>query len=429
MALETAGKGTLIILAVLCLDLQGNAQPLELNFEEASRSLLIHAALENASDYLVQVTLALPNLEYLQTVLNTLSFPIMFNEVTEINSINTTTVCTQTVSGNECRCQPSYVWPQNICFTYGTCDGIIGDTCSCINGLPPEGQLCWPNGSQPVWADLDVEVRVPLSFVPAADVFNTVRRILKGLPLPLHIAASVKIVDVAFTTGCASNTNETLQCHCEEQFFWSCDLCEAYGACKSPSVTGPCQCINQLPPDGQLCRATPNITQCPATTPGRRFLLLVFYSIRNNMKGHFLLLRVACILYREHVNNNSTTNNNDIHRPNNSNANDHGVDNNNDIHRPNNSNANDHGVDNNNDIHRPNNSNANDHGVDNNNDIHRPNNSNANDHGVDNNNDIHRTNNGTANDHGIDTNNEDIGNSSDNKADLNSINNDGTTNN
>lgn len=44
-----------------------------------------------ASDYLVQVTLSLSNLEYLQTVLKTLHFPIMFNEVTEINSINTTT--------------------------------------------------------------------------------------------------------------------------------------------------------------------------------------------------------------------------------------------------------------------------------------------------------------------------------------------------
>lgn len=44
-------------------------------------------------------------------------------------------------------------------------------------------------------------MRVPLSLVPAADVFNTVRRILKELPLPLHIAAPVKIVDVAFTTG------------------------------------------------------------------------------------------------------------------------------------------------------------------------------------------------------------------------------------
>lgn len=147
MALETAGRGTLIILAVLCLDLQGDAQPLELNFEvgavfscgafscfssvllmeshfsrkhqalhsfmqdkkERVRfvveffieynlfSLIKHdqinhfTALETALDYLVQVTLALPNLEYLQTVLNTLSFPIMFNEVTEINSINTTT--------------------------------------------------------------------------------------------------------------------------------------------------------------------------------------------------------------------------------------------------------------------------------------------------------------------------------------------------
>lgn len=48
-------------------------------------------ALETASDYLVQVTLALPNLEYLQTMLNTLSLPTMFNEDTEINSINTTT--------------------------------------------------------------------------------------------------------------------------------------------------------------------------------------------------------------------------------------------------------------------------------------------------------------------------------------------------
>lgn len=44
-------------------------------------------------------------------------------------------------------------------------------------------------------------MRVPLSLVPAADVFNTVRQILKLLPFPLHIAASVQIVDVTFTTG------------------------------------------------------------------------------------------------------------------------------------------------------------------------------------------------------------------------------------
>lgn len=33
MAIEMAGTGTLLLLAVLCLDLQGDAQPLELNFE------------------------------------------------------------------------------------------------------------------------------------------------------------------------------------------------------------------------------------------------------------------------------------------------------------------------------------------------------------------------------------------------------------
>lgn len=47
-----------------------------------------------------------------------------------------------------------------------------------------------------------------------------------------------------------------LQCHCEEEFFWSCDQCEAYGACNSSRVGEPCQCINQLPTDGQLCRAS-----------------------------------------------------------------------------------------------------------------------------------------------------------------------------
>lgn len=153
MALETAGTGTFVILAVLCLNLQGDAQPLELNFEvgavfscgdpscfssvllmeshfsrkrqaphtfmqekkERVRfmvevfieynlfSLIKHdqinhfTALLTASDYLVQVTLALSNLDYLQTALNTLSFPIMFNEVTEINSINTTTGTSSTL--------------------------------------------------------------------------------------------------------------------------------------------------------------------------------------------------------------------------------------------------------------------------------------------------------------------------------------------
>ena len=54
-------------------------------------------------------------------------------------------VCTQSVYGSVCRCQQPYVWPSIICLAYGACDSIIGDTCSCINGLPPIGQLCQLN--------------------------------------------------------------------------------------------------------------------------------------------------------------------------------------------------------------------------------------------------------------------------------------------
>lgn len=57
--------------------------------------------------------------------------------------------CTQTIFGYECRCQQPYVWPHHMCLFYGACDRIAADTCGCIRGLPAEGQLCQPNGSQP----------------------------------------------------------------------------------------------------------------------------------------------------------------------------------------------------------------------------------------------------------------------------------------
>lgn len=45
-------------------------------------------------------------------------------------------------------------------------------------------------------------MRVPVFLVPAAEVFNSVRQILKGLPLPQYITAFLlQVVDVAFTTG------------------------------------------------------------------------------------------------------------------------------------------------------------------------------------------------------------------------------------
>ena len=62
--------------------------------ENASRSLvyfLCFAASQNILDYFFQVTLSVSDLEYLQTVLKMLSFPVIINNVTEIHSINMTT--------------------------------------------------------------------------------------------------------------------------------------------------------------------------------------------------------------------------------------------------------------------------------------------------------------------------------------------------
>lgn len=52
--------------------------------------------------------------------------------------------------------------------------------------------------------------------------------------------------------GCYPNSNGGLQCQCEEQFSWSCDKCDIYGAC-SNATRQTCRCINELPSDGQFC--------------------------------------------------------------------------------------------------------------------------------------------------------------------------------
>lgn len=52
--------------------------------------------------------------------------------------------------------------------------------------------------------------------------------------------------------GCYPNSTGGLQCECEEQFAWSCDKCNMYGAC-SDATGQTCRCINGLPTDGEFC--------------------------------------------------------------------------------------------------------------------------------------------------------------------------------
>ena len=44
------------------------------------------------------------------------------------------------------------------------------------------------------------------------------------------------------------------QCRCEDQYRWSCDLCQKYAPCDI-ITNDTCGCINAIPPDGQYCQS------------------------------------------------------------------------------------------------------------------------------------------------------------------------------
>ncbi|KAI9533359.1 hypothetical protein NQZ68_024413, partial [Dissostichus eleginoides] len=54
--------------------------------------------------------------------------------------------CSPSSSGYQCRCEDQYRWSCDQCLQYTSCDNITGDTCGCINAIPPDGQYCQPSG-------------------------------------------------------------------------------------------------------------------------------------------------------------------------------------------------------------------------------------------------------------------------------------------
>ncbi len=42
----------------------------------------------------------------------------------------------------QCKCEGLFVWPNDTCHSYESCDDITDGSCTCINGLPTEGQFC-----------------------------------------------------------------------------------------------------------------------------------------------------------------------------------------------------------------------------------------------------------------------------------------------
>lgn len=136
----------------------------------------------NSSEYELQAVINISDLERLQQLLSTYTFPLMISSEAEIISVDTTTgityfhfvakakhtltlpanmslnlavarsllfpVCSSNMTGYQCRCEQNFKWSYNTCISDGACDAIIADTCGCINALPSDGQYCQPNTSR-----------------------------------------------------------------------------------------------------------------------------------------------------------------------------------------------------------------------------------------------------------------------------------------
>ncbi|XP_036003531.1 adhesion G-protein coupled receptor F1-like [Fundulus heteroclitus] len=158
MALPKLVQFAVILLVIYyTLDKSGFRQPVSVFFEElnAIKSTSLHErekreTTTNFTDYEIQVVVRLSDLGVLQMVLNNLTYPILINSTTEIFQIDTTTVCSSTISGYQCMCEEHYAWSYNNCITYQVCDVIVDHKCGCINDLPADGVFCQLNSSQTV---------------------------------------------------------------------------------------------------------------------------------------------------------------------------------------------------------------------------------------------------------------------------------------
>ncbi|XP_055005245.1 mucin-2-like [Boleophthalmus pectinirostris] len=219
--------------------------------------------LNSVTEYEVDVELNVTDFETvdrLRTLLQSGNFSLTLGPSLNLTHIEITTVCSQNGSEFQCRCEDQFVWSYNSCLTYGACDEMINDACTCINKIPSDGLYCQPK-QDPPQTIFEYEVIIELGTTD----FDQLRNSLQAITLPVQINSQVKISEIDITTVCTPNNN-SYQCTCEEQYRWPCDLCVSYGSCDSIS-NDTCGCIHGLPPDGQQCQPLDsNFTVCPSTT-------------------------------------------------------------------------------------------------------------------------------------------------------------------
>ncbi|XP_068199070.1 adhesion G protein-coupled receptor F4-like [Antennarius striatus] len=263
-------SGAMVVFLVIFYNLKNSqSQPVfkEMSFE---KSLSIHEREKRADTPSIsldlQVYIRTTDLENLQRVLNTISFPIL-NSTFNITSINLTTVCVPGLETVQCRCEQNFMWSSEACMTYGSCDDSMGDTCGCINDRPASGEICQTNLTQ---KEIDLVLNIPNA---PNNFFAQFREDIADFRLPLDIIPySLILTDLIFTTGCSLNPDGGRQCQCEDGFLWSCERCDTFGACRG-NTAEQCDCINGLPSDDVFCQPIPDNIQCGTDTANMTVIL------------------------------------------------------------------------------------------------------------------------------------------------------------
>ncbi|XP_061610579.1 adhesion G-protein coupled receptor F1-like isoform X2 [Phyllopteryx taeniolatus] len=185
-----------------------------------------------------------------------------------LGSVNLTTACyPNSTGGHQCHCEDQLLWSSDICDTYGACSNASTQNCDCINGIP-NGQFCEPS---------IITLPTPLMTASVITVIkirtlkteptNLIQQLREAVDIVLQFNATTDLIvtSLNLTTVCYTNFNGQQQCQCEDQFLWSCEICETYGACNNDSI-GNCDCINGIPPDGQFCETNVTAACLPPST-------------------------------------------------------------------------------------------------------------------------------------------------------------------
>ncbi|XP_008302525.1 probable G-protein coupled receptor 116 [Stegastes partitus] len=202
--------GHVIVLLVICtsLDHQGHAQSLNVFSQEASSSKTssIHVREKRetslkSTDYEIQATVGISDLESLQALLNTLTFPLLFSNSIKVDSMGTTTVCSVHTTGYQCTCEESFAWSLDSCINHEACDAIVGDTCGCINGLPADGQYCQSNTTESRTFSFSMNMEYDPSFnEPSHAVYQDINNTIQN-QVRTHFPAPVSAQLIGFRNG------------------------------------------------------------------------------------------------------------------------------------------------------------------------------------------------------------------------------------